>query len=103
MLKNIFLNFIFGSTAWQAELPRSGIKPGPPAVQAQNLNHWTTSEAPKNTYQYKFHEGLGLVCELFCVMLRPANIIAQQIHPMRMQATEIIFPFSSWDPTLDKI
>ena len=42
-------NPFFGSTAWQAELPRSGIKPGPPAVEAQNLNHWTTREAPKNT------------------------------------------------------
>ena len=28
-------------------IPRPGIEPVPPAVEAQNLNHWTTREVPK--------------------------------------------------------
>ena len=27
-------------------VPRSGIKPVPPALEAQNLNCWTTREVP---------------------------------------------------------
>ena len=27
-------------------VPRPGIKPGPPAVEAQSLNHWTAREVP---------------------------------------------------------
>ena len=27
-------------------VPRPGIEPVPPAVEAQSLNHWTTREAP---------------------------------------------------------
>ena len=28
-------------------VPRPGIEPAPPAVEAQNLNHWTIREVPK--------------------------------------------------------
>ena len=28
-------------------VPRRGIKPVPPAVEAQSLNHWTSREVPK--------------------------------------------------------
>ena len=27
-------------------VPQPGIEPTPPAVEAQSLNHWTTSEVP---------------------------------------------------------
>ena len=28
-------------------VPRPGIEPGPPALGASNLNHWTTREVPR--------------------------------------------------------
>ena len=34
-------------------LPRPGIEPMPPAVEAQILNHWTTREGPGLTISYK--------------------------------------------------
>ena len=39
-----FLFLFFGRTARHAELPWPGMEPAPPAVEAQNLNHWTTRE-----------------------------------------------------------
>ena len=33
-------------TACGIPVPRPGIKPVPPAVEAQSLNHWTTKEVP---------------------------------------------------------
>ena len=38
--------FFFGSEACWILVPRPGIKPTSPAVEAQALNHWTTREAP---------------------------------------------------------
>ena len=37
------LNFLAVPTQ-HMELPQSGIEPTPPAVEIQNLNHWTTRE-----------------------------------------------------------
>ena len=36
-------------------VPRSGIKPVPPAVGARSPNHWTTREFPLFTYFYDGH------------------------------------------------
>ena len=30
-------------------VPQKGVKPRPPAWEAQNLNHWTTGEVPGGT------------------------------------------------------
>ena len=37
---------------WHAEIlvPRPGIEPVPPAMEAQSLNHWTTREYPTFIY-----------------------------------------------------
>ena len=37
-------------------VPRPGIEPGPPALGAQSLSHWTTREVPKINFlkQEKF-------------------------------------------------
>ena len=40
-----FFFFLFGR-AMQILAPQPGIKPTPPAVEAQSLNHWTTREVP---------------------------------------------------------
>ena len=49
----IFLFYFFfpffsfsGQAACGILVPRSGIEPMPPALEAQNLNHWTTREVP---------------------------------------------------------
>lgn len=39
--KNIIYYF-FGCTTWYVELSQQGIEPMPPAVEVQNLSHWTT-------------------------------------------------------------
>ena len=36
--------FFFGGVAFGILIPRPGIKPMPPAVEARSLNHWTTRE-----------------------------------------------------------
>ena len=41
--------FFYEGTAQYAELPKPGIKPVPPAVEAQSLNHGTTSTAILDT------------------------------------------------------
>ena len=42
----IFFFFFFGRTACGILVPRPGIEPAPPAVEAQSLNRWTTREFP---------------------------------------------------------
>ena len=37
-----------------AELPLPGIRPVPPAVEVQSLNHWTTREVLYDFLQKKF-------------------------------------------------
>ena len=44
------LFFFFGRIVWHVELPLPGIEPMPPAVEAWNLNHWTTREIPRQVY-----------------------------------------------------
>ena len=38
------VHFFFGCTLRHVELPRPGIEPAAPAVEAGSLNHWTTRE-----------------------------------------------------------
>ena len=40
-------------TACRILVPRPGIEPTPPAVEAQNLHHWTTREVPSNGFLLK--------------------------------------------------
>ena len=40
--KKIIYLLFFGCTTWYVGLSQQGIKPVPPAVEAQNLSHWTT-------------------------------------------------------------
>lgn len=41
-----FLIFWLHRAAYGILAPRSGIEPVPPALEAQSLNHWTTTEVP---------------------------------------------------------
>ena len=41
-----FFFFFFGHMACRILVPRPGIKPLPPALEAQSLNHWTAREVP---------------------------------------------------------
>ena len=51
-------SFFFSSTFWTHHLaceilvPQPGIELLPPAVKAQSLNHWTTSEVPPCALEY---------------------------------------------------
>ena len=36
-------------------IPWPGVKPTPPAVEGQCLNHWTTKEVPKRSFLYLCH------------------------------------------------
>ena len=40
-------------TACGILVPRPGIEPMPPAVEAQSLNHWTTREVPGSPLYYQ--------------------------------------------------
>ena len=33
-------------------VPRPGIKPAPPAVEARSLNYWTAREFPRYSFEY---------------------------------------------------
>ena len=35
---------------WHVELAQPGIEPVPPALEAQNLNHWITMLSPRNKH-----------------------------------------------------
>lgn len=41
------LLLLFGHIAWHVELPQPGVKHKPPAVEVQNLNHWTIREVQR--------------------------------------------------------
>ena len=43
---SFFYLFIFGHTACGILVPQPGIEPGPPALEAWSLNHWTAREVP---------------------------------------------------------
>ena len=47
-----FFRFLFFGQAMTCEIlvPQPGIKPVPPAVEAQCPNHWTTREVPYTFY-----------------------------------------------------
>ena len=49
-------------------VPRPGIKPVPPAVEAQSLNHWTSREVPIFVYiaVYPPIEWTFVLIPLFC-------------------------------------
>ena len=44
-----FFSFWLHCTACGILVPQPGIKPAPPALEAQSLNHWTTREIPGST------------------------------------------------------
>ena len=44
----IYIFFFFGRAAYGILIPRPGMEPVPPAIEAQSLNHWTTREVPTN-------------------------------------------------------
>ena len=44
-----FLKIFFSCTMWRgpcSPISVSGVKPAPPAVEVQSLNHWTAREVP---------------------------------------------------------
>ena len=43
------LFFFFGHIMWYVELSQPRIKPVPPAVEVESLNHWTTREVPQSS------------------------------------------------------
>ena len=46
ILFSIRFFFFFGQEARSILVSRQGIKPVPPAVEAQSFNHWTAREVP---------------------------------------------------------
>ena len=52
-LRNLNIHFhtilCFGHTACGILVLQPGIKPAPPAVEKQSLNHWTDREIPRNS------------------------------------------------------
>ena len=48
--KNLFFFFFWPCVACGILVPRPGIKPIPPAVEVQSLNHWTTREVPLEAF-----------------------------------------------------
>ena len=52
----LFLLFYFILFFWPCHVvcgilvPRPGIEPGPPALEAWSFNHWTAREVPKKTF-----------------------------------------------------
>ena len=44
--KNFFFNFWLHHVACGILVPRPGIKPAPPALETQSLNHWTARDVP---------------------------------------------------------
>ena len=47
LLKKKKFFFFFGHGACRILVPQPGIRPMPPAVEAQSLSHWTTREVPR--------------------------------------------------------
>ena len=45
---NFILCFVFGCVVYGILVPKTGIEPMPPAVEAQSLNHWTSREVSPN-------------------------------------------------------
>ena len=50
ILTNLFFFSLPCCMAYGILVPQSGIKPVPPALEAQSLNHWTAREVPTNLY-----------------------------------------------------
>ena len=62
---SLFNGFWSHCTTCGILVPRAGIKPMPPAVEAQSLNHWTARDVPVISYSFFFSslvpgESLGL-------------------------------------------
>ena len=59
-LSNHSFGFLLGGgvpccVACRILVPRPGIEPVPPAVEARNLNRWTAREVPTVNFLYKFN------------------------------------------------
>ena len=52
---SLFCNFFFWTCRKTCRIfvPRPGIEPVPPAVEARSLNHWTTREVPAHLFQMR--------------------------------------------------
>ena len=48
--KGVYVYFWRCCTACRFLVPQPGIKPWPPAVETQSLNHWTTREGPVSQF-----------------------------------------------------
>ena len=48
-----FTALVLSCSTWDL-VPQPGIKPGPPALGAKGLNHWTTREVPDSTSFKKY-------------------------------------------------
>ena len=67
--KFYFLFYLFiGHVACGTLVPESGIKPMPPPLRAQSLNHWTSSEVPENFYFLNWRRIALQCCASFCCM-----------------------------------
>ena len=51
-------------------VPRQGIEPMPPALEARSLNHWTTREVPRGTFK-NTNSILSFLCLIFLWLLLP--------------------------------
>ena len=88
-----FFCFWLCNTACRILVPRPGIKPTPPAVEAQSLNHWTTREVcpgPILNSTGSFHHQHWVIlhsCSLY--VLKYSSVL--ELRPMRFRDGSSLF------------
>ena len=70
MAATAFVYFFFGAEACGISVPRPGIEPVLPAVEAQSANHWTTREV-----QPLFTDMAGNIFHSHYIFLRKHKLI----------------------------
>ena len=93
----LFFSFFLATPRGSRRLvPRPGIEPGPPAVEAWSLNHWTSREVPAGFF---YHSGLNSNVtsserSFLMTLAREVSLLhhhSSTIHPRLFSITIITF------------
>ena len=90
-----FLTFWPHHEACRILVPRSGIKPKPPVVEAQNPNHWTVKEIPRfpsYTYTPSPLSITHLTPILQDCLFKPYPLFQDQLHSHLLQKAVLTSP-----------
>ena len=95
-----FLILFFGCVSWGILLPEPRIRRAPPALEMQNLKHWTSREVPKsfNCYMVGSYYHFFLFVNHFSVFIEFGFLVSGS-QKVKHKTEVILWDLSMWNPS----